>query len=537
MKTKLLTIFALTFALCAIVLIATPTHYVYADSTVVVTPSSPNGWFFYDDDFPGGQGSFVTGPTGQPLGTGSAHYYLPPGSGARQALTTLAYAGTRLSQITNFQYSTYRSQLATGNESIYLQFDVDYDATDLDTSYQGRLVFLPFTAGSVPQNTWQTWTPLTAGKWYSSRAPFNTTCPQTPGCTWAQVLAAWPNAGIRANVGWLHLKAGGPADGFDGNMDDFVIGINNTNTTYDFEPGDGNAALVFVPDNAKVGVGNQTIIGINLNNVTSLYGFQFQTSYDASKANVSAVWADNATPQFRFFRTNSPASIPGGWNAQCSSGTCKFAVSHVSPQTAITGSGPLAFLVITGTNPGVFTMNFSGDIVSDIDGGSITHNIGSATITVYGYTSVSGVVNMQGRANRVDTGTVTLTDLGGNFPPLTTTFSVANGTYSFANVPTMPAGSNYQFDAAHLLYLTNRQTHVLTGAPYAAPTTTLRGGDATNDGVIDISDLSCIGSAFGGAPTNCGGLGSSDINADTFVNILDLVLPGGNFELHNYQPW
>lgn len=519
-------------------LVASPANFVSAaDTTIVVTPSAPNGWFFYDDDYPGGVGNFVTGPAPTPAGTGSAHYYLPPASNARQALTTLAYAGTRLNTITNFQYYTYRSQLPTGNETIYLQFDVDYDATDGNFAYQGRLTYLPATVESIPPNTWQDWLPLTEGKWYSSRAPFNTTCPQTPGCTWAQILAAWPNAGIMANTGWLHLKAGGPADGFDGNVDKFTIGINGNNTTYDFE--DGSTALVLVPDNAKVGVGGTTYIALNVNDIVDMYGFQFQVSYDDTKASAVGVWADNATPQFQFFRTNPPASIPGGWNAQCASGICKFAVSHVAPQPAVTGSGPVAFIALTGINPGTFTMTLSDALLSDIDGNSLTHTINTADITVYGYTTVSGVVSLQGRSTPLTSGVVTLTDLGGDFPILTTNFDATTGAYLFNNVPALPlTGSNYQFDAAHSLYLGNRRTQVLmAGVPYVAPTTSLRGGDANNDNIIDVLDMSCIGGAFGGPPTVCGVTGSNDINGVPPVNILDLVLAGGNYGLSTPRPW
>ena len=36
--------------------------------------------------------------------------------------------------------------------------------------------------------------------------------------------------------------------------------------------------------------------------------------------------------------------------------------------------------------------------------------------------------------------------------------------------------------------------------------------------------------------TNCSGLGSSDVNGDGVVNIYDLVLVGGNFDLTS-SPW
>ena len=108
----------------------------------------------------------------------------------------------------------------------------------------------------------------------------------------------------------------------------------------------------------------------------------------------------------------------------------------------------------------------------------------------------------------------------------------ANGAWSIANVPVLPGGSNYQLDATHPLYLAGRMTHTLNpNDNYTAPATTLRGGDANNDGAIGIGDVSCIGGAFGGTPTICGTTGSNDINADGAVNILDLVLAGGNYGL------
>ena len=106
----------------------------------------------------------------------------------------------------------------------------------------------------------------------------------------------------------------------------------------------------------------------------------------------------------------------------------------------------------------------------------------------------------------------------------------------------MPGGSDYQFDAAHGLYLSNRTTHTLNPLEsYPAPSTRLLGGNANNDDnadKIDISDLTCIGGSFGGEPPfTCGATGSSDVNADGVVNILDLVLSGGNYGLTSPRAW
>jgi hypothetical protein len=205
-----------------------------AAGTVTVSPSNMNGWGFVEE-VPAASGQFVAGPAAAPLGAGSAEMTLD--STGRELLGTFAFAGTRLDDISSLQYSSYRSSPDAGNLlAVTLQFDVDYDLTDVDTSWQGRLVFEPyFTAGSgnIPEDTWQSWTPLT-GKWWASGAPGNASCPQGAPCTWAQVLAAFPNAGVRLG-GAVQFKAGGPWAGFAGNVDAFVIGINGDNTTFDFE--------------------------------------------------------------------------------------------------------------------------------------------------------------------------------------------------------------------------------------------------------------------------------------------------------------
>lgn len=199
-----------------------------AATTTVVYPGNMNGWAFAEE-VPTGSGTLVEGPGTPPLGTGSAQ--LTVDSTGRELLYTTNYAGTRLDSISSLQYSTYTQSPTTGLLAPSLQFDVDYDLTDLNTAWQGRLVYEPYMNGTVTSGTWQTWNPL-EGVWWASGAPGNTVCPQASPCTWAQVLAAFPNAGIRANVGNVNFKAGGPwTGGFVGNVDAFTF----NNTTYDFE--------------------------------------------------------------------------------------------------------------------------------------------------------------------------------------------------------------------------------------------------------------------------------------------------------------
>lgn len=196
--------------------------------TVTVTDGTPN-WAFIQE-IPTGSGAFVYGPATPPLGDGSAQ--LTINNTGRQTLSTVNHAGLRFDQITRLQYSGYQSSTLY---AVSLHLDVDYDLTDVITTWQGRLIFEPYMSGTVLANVWQTWDAL-QGKWWASGAPGNTLCPQSSPCTWAQVLTNWPNAGVRADVGLLHLKVGGPWPPFTGYADALIVGVNGDDTVYDFEP-------------------------------------------------------------------------------------------------------------------------------------------------------------------------------------------------------------------------------------------------------------------------------------------------------------
>jgi hypothetical protein len=213
-------------------------------TTVVVSNLDMMGWVFVQENgVPGtATGQMESGPGMPPAGDGSANFILPDGT-TSMALGLAAYGGTRLDSITKLEYSTYRTS-PTGAQvfAVSLQFNVDYNVTDADTSFQGRLVFEPYLTQTVVPGVWQTWDTLTgafpAGNWWATRAPGNAAdkCPMSNPCTWAEVLLKFPHAGVHGTLGAILLKAGsGWAGGFDGNADALTIGINGDETTYDFE--------------------------------------------------------------------------------------------------------------------------------------------------------------------------------------------------------------------------------------------------------------------------------------------------------------
>ncbi|MBA2453226.1 MAG: hypothetical protein H0V47_08655 [Chloroflexia bacterium] len=211
---------------------------VAAQSTQVdVTPGDMQGWVFAVESGTG-TGALVNGPDTPPIGAGSANLTVPNGAGG-VVLAVAAFQGTPLADMTNLEYSTYR---ASGGPAlaIALQFNIDFDLADGVDTFQGRMVYEPYHSGTpVLTGVWQTWNPqdnAPLGNWWFNRAPGNSVCPQSNPCTWQEVLTAFPNAGIHADLGAVILKAGsGWSTGFDGNVDALTIGVNGMDTTYNFE--------------------------------------------------------------------------------------------------------------------------------------------------------------------------------------------------------------------------------------------------------------------------------------------------------------
>ncbi|HEX7368197.1 MAG TPA: hypothetical protein VF261_00890, partial [Candidatus Saccharimonadales bacterium] len=241
-----------------------------AQSSQVVYPSdlqlpfsSPDVWYYYDDN--------ATSPFTAPTTTGSPSYFdivanpvpqngdngavvLNASNGGRPAIATTRYSGTKLSDISSMGFSTYQpsSNQGPANESSFLNFDVNF-GTGL-SGYQGRLVYVPSTNGTVKQNQWQNWeTVASNGRWtwshyYSngSKWPDGSTSQYR---SWDDIIAAFPNAQISGgyipvgpsgiNVpGQLLVRAGNPDNyTFVGYTDHIYLSTyqNDSNVNYNFE--------------------------------------------------------------------------------------------------------------------------------------------------------------------------------------------------------------------------------------------------------------------------------------------------------------
>ena len=152
-----------------------------------------------------------------------------------------------------------------------------------------------------------------------------------------------------------------------------------------------------------------------------------------------------------------------------------------------------------------------------------------------GRADVTGQVGLQGRPS-APAATVALEDDNSDFPGVSTTLD-ADGSFTLPGVLTRPGGSDYTFTAVQPGYLGSELLQTLDNVPYVAPAAELKGGDANNDGSINILDLGCMGSNYLNGVGTCGGQGSTDLNGDGQTDVLDLGLAGGNYGLGGLQPW
>jgi hypothetical protein len=225
-------------------------------ATLVVHPGNLQGWQIQTSGV-NQTVTFENGPPTPPLPPGSVELAIigANGNGAAQ-LRQPAYGGTLLSQITAFSYSTHVTQWTNG-QAPYLILNIDHnndgvqdDLLFFEPEYQNGYTMNVPTQADLTLNTWQTWNALTGG-WYSING-FAGMNPAAGVRDLATYLAVFPNSRILnsgTGLGGLRIVAGfgAPAwDNFIGNVDNFTIGVNGANTTYDFNLTAASAATVSV---------------------------------------------------------------------------------------------------------------------------------------------------------------------------------------------------------------------------------------------------------------------------------------------------
>lgn len=272
----------------------TGAKYLNGAGTVVVYPGNMHGWSFYAHNThttcADTTCTMVAGPTGQPLGSGSAQLRTTSGADSRSLMIT-DYQGVRFADITQLGYWSYRQGGA--GKPIYLQANVDYDLNDSDVSQTSRLNYEPgLGSGEIPNATWQQWNAKTGTFWWND-APtvikggvsVTNPCKQATPCSWTALLQNFPNLGLHGTAGALYLRASWTQ--YKGNVDAFSIGINGATTVFDFEMNSPVPAQA--PDSVPSAIWDSLVVPSNLiSNAPSLRGNWVRNA-------LSLVFKDNAT--------------------------------------------------------------------------------------------------------------------------------------------------------------------------------------------------------------------------------------------------
>jgi hypothetical protein len=214
-------------SLCAKLALAGAFVFAIADVSAqsYITPATP-GWTSLTETATGST-TFVSGP-GMPPSGSPGSLQITVGNPGGQYFFTQQYSGVRLDQIAGLSYNTYVVSSAI-SETANLQFDFDPGVVPPNyTGYQGRAVFVPgLIAGGVQVGVWQSWNPMTQRAWVGSGSAATRVlaalCPLSNPCTWAQMLAAFPNSKVLANSS-LGFKVGNSFSAAVVSIDSFAIG-------------------------------------------------------------------------------------------------------------------------------------------------------------------------------------------------------------------------------------------------------------------------------------------------------------------------
>ena len=222
-------------------------------SSVVVSPSNPDGWAFSNQDNApntNASGGFVSGPGTPPLGSGSAQFIVNDSSSSEILYNLSLDNGMTVSDFNAFSYETYRAS-PVGTSSV-LEVALAINIANVN-GYAGRLVYEPYLSGTATVDaTWQSWNPMIGIGWYDSHNSSGT-CSMASPCSWTTLMSLYGTDTV--DYGLL-FKAGSGWSSFQGNVDAFTVGtsLTTTATTYDFEAAAPEPASISVLGFALIGL-------------------------------------------------------------------------------------------------------------------------------------------------------------------------------------------------------------------------------------------------------------------------------------------
>lgn len=209
---------------------AAPTTPVVLESGVTrqtedTTPT--NDWVLYTRaGTPSTAAAFRNGPATPPLGTGSLEFKTVSSTDKVYAFN-YDNVGTKLSDISNISYNTYRTA-GNAQQVAALNVEIDFNGPTVTGGYS-TLVFEPVyntDQGAVNSGVWQKWNAGDNTKWWSSN-PIGGAPNRDTFVTLASIKQANPNA----TIGAVGVNQGSGNPGLTTAVDAFTF----NEVTYDFE--------------------------------------------------------------------------------------------------------------------------------------------------------------------------------------------------------------------------------------------------------------------------------------------------------------
>jgi uncharacterized repeat protein (TIGR01451 family) len=289
-------------------------------------------------------------------------------------------------------------------------------------------------------------------------------------------------------------------------------------------------SLWIEPPEATFPMSTNFTVDVMVANVTDLYGIELELTFDPTI--VEVVDDDTGTTgiQIQPGACPSPDFVVRN-EADNPSGTIRYATTSLSPSPPCDGSGVIASITFHGLAEGSSPVHFNSWLLSDTDLNTIpVDSTADGTLNVLATGTLEGTVDVQGRAD--ESGAEVCAWQVGAEPECTTTD--AAGYYSFS----LPADTYDVFvEMARYLDAEKAAQVVVAGGTTTLCQVKVLGGDANDDDVINILDLSFIGFRFDRSIGDPGWDVRADINNDGTINILDLVGAGANFGKTSPVPW
>lgn len=251
------------------------------------------------------------------------------------------------------------------------------------------------------------------------------------------------------------------------------------------------------------------------------YGYQFVLTFDPALLEALDAGFDDS-----FL---SPDYTPSGWSATVDNvaGTVRFAAAQYNPAPPVSGSGPIGWVQFVGksapTLPATAIVDIENLRLASIDGMEIPSDSIPGSILILPMSVITGQVELQGRTNW--SGAVAAAWPGG-----ASGTSDASGFYTIT-VPT----DTYSITVEMERYLDAERVFVLVRGENTLPNVLLLGGDADEDDLVDVSDITIITGLYGFHVDPL--TERADINADGEVDISDITLASGNYWCTSPVPW